>query len=81
MTRKQMQKVRVLLLALIQKEINGRPYVNIKTENIDYCGGYRLVISDVPLFHENEILAIIGVCVNCCVQFQLWLNEKQIVLL
>lgn len=81
MTRKQMQKIRVLLLALIQREVNGHPYVAIKTENIDYCGGYRLVISDVPLFHENEILAIIGVCVNCCVQFQLRLNEKQIVLL
>ena len=76
-----MQKIRVLLLALIQREVNGQPYVTIQTENIDYCGGYRLVISDVPLLHDNEVLAIIGVCVNCCVQFQLFLNEKRIVLI
>lgn len=81
MTRKQMQKVRVLLVALIQREINGKPYVTIKTESIDYCGGYQLVISDIPLFHENEVLAIIGICLNCCVQFKLFLNEKRIVLL
>ena len=76
-----MQKVRVLLLALIQKEVNGQPYVTIKTESIDYCGGYQLVITDIPLFHENEVLAIIGICLNCCVQFKLFLNEKRIVLL
>ena len=76
-----MQKVRVLLLALIQREVNGHPYVTIKTENVDICGGYQIIITDVPLFHENEILAIIGICVNCCVQFRLFLNEKRIVLL
>lgn len=81
MTRKQMQKVKVLVLSLIQKEVNGHPYVNIKVEEIDYCGGYQLVISDIPLFHENEVLAIIGICLNCCVQFKLFLNDKRIVLL
>lgn len=81
MTRKQMKKVRELLLALIQRDCNGHPYVTIKTESIDYCGGYQLVITDIPLFHENEVLAIIGICLNCCVQFKLLLNEKCIVLL
>lgn len=81
MTREKMQKIRVLLLALIQRKINGQPYVTIKTESIEHCGGYQLVISDVPLFHDNDVLAIIGVCVSCCVSFQLLLNEKKIVLL
>ena len=81
MTRKQMQKVKVLVIALTQKDVNGHPYVNIKVENIDYCGGYQLVISDIPLFHENEVLGIIGICLNCCVQFKLFLNDKRIVLL
>lgn len=81
MTRRQMQKVKVLVLALIQKEVNGHPYVNIEVEDIDYCGGYQLVIKDIPLFHENEVLALIGICVNCCVQFKLFLNDKRIVLL
>lgn len=81
MTKKQLDKVRELLLALIQREVNGHPYVTIKTENVDICGGYQIVIKDVLLFHENEILAIIGVCVNCCVQFRLFLNDKRIVLL
>ncbi len=76
-----MEKVSELVLALIQKTVNGHPYVTIKTEDIDYCGGYQLVISDVLLMHENELLAIIGVCVNCCVQFKLFLNDKRIVLL
>lgn len=81
MTKKQLEKVRGLVLALIQKEINGHPYVNLKAESIEYCGGYQLVISDIPLFHENEVLAIIGICLNCCVQFKLFLNDKRIVLL
>lgn len=81
MTRNQMKKVRELVLALIQREINGKPYVTIKTECIDHCGGYQLVISDVSLFHDSDVLAIIGVCVNNCVQFQLYLNEKRIVLI
>lgn len=81
MTKSQLDKVHELLLALIQREVNGHPFVTIKTVLINYCGGYCLVITDVPLFHENEILAIIGVCVNCCVQFQLCLNEKRIVLI
>lgn len=81
MTKRQLEKVRELVLVLIQKEVNGHPYVTIKTEDIDYCGGYQLVITEIPLFHENEVLAIIGVCVNCCVQFKLFLNDKRIVLL
>lgn len=81
MTREKMQKIRVLLLALVQREINGHPYVTIQTESIEHCGGYQLVISDVPLFHDNDVLAIIGVCVSCCVSFQLLLNEKRIVLI
>lgn len=81
MTKKQLEKVRELVFVLIQKEVNGHPYVTIKTEDIDYCGGYQLVITEIPLFHENEVLAIIGVCVNCCVQFKLYLNDKRIVLL
>lgn len=76
-----MKKVRELLLALIQRDCNGHPYVTIKAESIDYCGGYQLVIKDIPLFHEEEVLAIIAVCVNNCVQFKLFLNEKRIVLL
>lgn len=81
MTRKQMQKVRELLFALIQREVNGHPYVTIKTESIEHCGGYQLVITDIPLFYDDEVLAIISVCVNCGVQFHLLLNEKKIVLL
>ena len=81
MTKLQMNKVHDLVLTLIQREVNGHPYVTITKEETNYCGGYRLVISDVPLLHDNDILAIIGVCVNCCVQFQLCLNEKQIVLI
>lgn len=81
MTEKQLKKVRKLVLTLIQREINGRPYVNIKAEAVACCGGWQLVIYDVPLFHDNEVLAIIGICVNSCVQFQLYLNEKRIVLL
>lgn len=81
MTKLQMEKVRELVLALIQRTVNGHPYVTLKVEDIDYCGGFQLVISDVPLFHENEVLGIIGVCVNCCVTFRLYLDEKRIVLL
>lgn len=81
MTEKQLKKVRKLVLTLIQREINGHPYVNMKAESRINCGGWQLVISDVPLFHENELLAIIGVCLNNCVQFQLYLNEKRIVLI
>lgn len=81
MTEKQMKKVRKLILALIQREINGHPYVNMKAESRTNCGGWQLVISDVALFHDNEILAIIGVCANNCVQFHLYLNEKRIVLI
>lgn len=81
MTEKQLKKVRGLVLALIQKEVNGHPYVTIKTEDIDYCGGYQLVITDIALFHEEEVLAIIAVCVNNCVQFKLRLDERRIVLI
>lgn len=81
MTKMQMEKVRELVLALIQKTVNGRQYVNIKTEDIAYCGGYQLVITDIPLLHDSDILAIIAVCANCCAQFKLYLNEKRIVLL
>lgn len=81
MTKIQMEKVRELVLTLIQKTVNGHPYVTIKVEDIDYCGGYQLVITDIPLFHEEEVLAIIAVCVNNCVQFKLRLDEKRIVLL
>ena len=81
MTKKQLEKVQALVLTLIQKEVNGHPYITTKVERIDYCGGYQLVITDIPLFHENEVLAIIGICLNCCVQFKLFLNDKRIVLL
>lgn len=81
MTEKQLKKVRELVLALIQKEVNGHPYVTILTEAIGYCGGYQIVIRDIPLFHENEVLAIIAVCVNNCVQFKLRLDEKCIILI
>lgn len=80
MTKKKLEKVQALLLALIQREVNGHPYVNITAEPITHCGGWQLVISDVPLFYEKEVLAIIGICLNTCVQFQLFLNEKRIVL-
>lgn len=81
MTKLQMKKVRKMILALIQREVNGRPYVNIVEESINHCGGWQLIISDVPILHDTDILAIIGICGVCCLSFQLYLNEKQIVLI
>lgn len=81
MTKEKMEEVRELVLALIQREVNGHPYVTIVAESIAHCGGWQLVISDIPLFHDNDVLGIIAVCASCCVTFQLYLNEGRIVLI
>lgn len=81
MTLIQKNKVMNLINEMVQRMINGHEYLHFRINDELYCGGYSIDIYDLPILHDDDVLAIIAICKMNCVQFRLFLNEGKINLL
>lgn len=78
MTKKQLMRVHLLFNDLVQKKVNGRLAYEFHVNNIDYLGGYEVIITTDCIIWLSEIAALQVICDNVCVQSCIELSKGRI---
>lgn len=81
MTKKQVMKFSRLFNEMVQKEVNGMPYIKWHVDRYDGCGGYCVIINNTALLFGSDLVCINSIAESLGCSLRLHLKSCYMVII